>query len=411
MARIATTGFTILALSLSLCPAVLAQPAFTSLFSFPGADGAFTPRGSLVTDANGVLYGTTTYGGDHGFGAVFALATPQSPRDPWTESLIWSFAGGTGDGAYPFLTGMVIGPGSVLYGTTTSGGQSGLGTVFSLTPPAAPGGQWIENVLHSFAGGTDGATPQGSPVIDHRGVIFGTTVKGGSANQGTVFSLAPPASPGGAWNERILYRFPGGKRGGNPQAGVVIGTGGVLYGTTSGGGSVFSLAPPATHGGVWTETVLHAGGGSPTWLVIEDRGVLYGSTRYKAGTIFSLAPPSAPGGAWTWTTLYKFGSAGTLGVRPTGLALNTKTGALYGTTQYSTMSPAGHKNGAGIVFELHPPASGGRAWTFRLLHAFHNSDGANPLGPLTLDGQGETLYGTTSNGGIADLGTVYSMTP
>src|ERR1700733_10990555 len=74
-------------------------------------------------------------------------------------------------------------------------------------------------------------------IIGHGGVLYGTTEGGGTSNNGTVFSLTPPGPPGGVWTETVLYSFAGSPNdGANPEAGVVIGGGGVLYGTTAGGG-------------------------------------------------------------------------------------------------------------------------------------------------------------------------------
>jgi uncharacterized repeat protein (TIGR03803 family) len=129
----------------------------------------------------------------------------------------------------------------VLYGTTKAGGahascQAGCGIVYSLTPPSAPGGGWIETILYTFAGGTDSSHPSGGVIVGETGALFGTTTDGGTAGLGTVFSLTPPISPGGAWIETILHSFTGAD-GANPLAGVIIGPRGELYGTTSNGGT------------------------------------------------------------------------------------------------------------------------------------------------------------------------------
>jgi uncharacterized repeat protein (TIGR03803 family) len=88
---------------------------------------------------------------------------------------------------------VAIGDGGVLYGTTEAGGTASSGTVFSLTPPATPGGVWTETVLHSFIGGrTDGEGPRGRLTVDGTGLLYGTTYNGGADYQpGTVFSLTP----------------------------------------------------------------------------------------------------------------------------------------------------------------------------------------------------------------------------
>lgn len=141
----------------------------------------------------------------------------------------------------------MIGKGGVLY-RTTSGGA---GTVFKLRPPASPGGARTETVLHNFVYPSEGYNPLAG-VIGSGGVLYGTTQYGGTGcpdpSCGTVFSLTPPAAPGDAWTEATLYSFTGGSDGLYPRGGVVISKSGVLYGaTTSDGtwfaGTVYALKP------------------------------------------------------------------------------------------------------------------------------------------------------------------------
>jgi len=118
-------------------------------------------------------------------------------------STLYTFTGQNGDGASP--DGGVVGGNRALYGTTEFGGgstaclSSGCGAIFALEPPAAPGGAWTESILYNFAGGpTDGAYPN-AVAMGKDGVLYGTTSNGGLENDGVVFALEPPASPGGSW--------------------------------------------------------------------------------------------------------------------------------------------------------------------------------------------------------------------
>jgi hypothetical protein len=95
--------------------------------------------------------------------------------------------GGGSDGSNPRNGSLVIGSGGVLYGTTESGGTSGSGTVF-LTPPATPGGAWTETLLYNFTGSSDGSGPWANVIVGE-GVLLGTTLNGGTSGNGTVFSL------------------------------------------------------------------------------------------------------------------------------------------------------------------------------------------------------------------------------
>jgi uncharacterized repeat protein (TIGR03803 family) len=147
--------------------------------------------------------------------SAYGMAQAQPP----SLTPIYNFTG-TGDGANP-QSPVVVGEGGVLYGTTEFGGAHSAGTVFSMTPPASPGGAWTENVLYSFQSGTDGAYPNSRLVIGRGGVLYGTTNGGGNyfgtaRGNGTVFSLTPPASPGGQWTEAVIHIF-----GNTPNDGIV----------------------------------------------------------------------------------------------------------------------------------------------------------------------------------------------
>ena len=275
--------------------------------------------------------------------------------------------------------GVVIGSGGVLYGATEVGGTgtcfgvpSSCGTVYSLTPPGSPGGAWTETVLYNFAGGTDGGQPYASVAVGGGGVLYGTTAAGGTGacdgGCGTVFSLTPPASPGGPWTEAVLHSFTGGSDGTQPLASVAIDSGGVLYGTT-----------------------------------------IYGGTY---GTVFSVTPPLSPGGAWTEAVLHSFAGASDGSFPMAGVAIGRE-GVLYGTTTYGGISDYG------TVFELRPPSSTGGAWTERVLHSFAGIDRTDPQSGVVI-GNGDVLYGTTSDPRIDDVtcgpglvrcGKVYSLKP
>jgi uncharacterized repeat protein (TIGR03803 family) len=307
-----------------------------------------------------------------GDGTVFSLTPPASPGGAWAELVLHNFAGGSSDGANPYAGVMIgSGPSGhpVLYGTTFYGGTSAHGVVYLMTPPGPggtrPGGAWTETILHKFTGPPgDGANPHTEVTPGAGGVLYGTTYNGGTSNNGTVYQLTPP-SPGGAWTETVLYNFAGGPNdGANPHGDLVMGSGGVLYGTTLSGGSgfgtVFSLTPPASPGGKWTETVLYIFGGGTdaaeprAALVIGNGGVLYGTT-YNGGTsgqgtVFSLAPPgpggTPPGGAWTETVLHRF--TGADGADPEAALVMDSSGVLYGATYY------GGTSNLGTIFSLVP---------------------------------------------------------
>ncbi len=249
---------------------------------------------------------------------------------------LFNFPGGpNGYNGYPSGPPAIAGDG-VLYGATSSG------TVYALTPPATPAGAWSEQVLYTFTGGSDGLYP--SPlIIGAGGVLYGATEYGGSfggapcqgVNCGTVFSLTPPSSPGASWTKTIIYNFMGGGDGAFPLGPLAIGSGGVLYGTTSMGGSA-------------TGPVARAG--------------------FGCGTVFSLGPAFLlPGGAWTESVLYTFTTNET-GTHPHAGVVIGKDGVLYGTTEEAGPGVCG--SCGGTVFALYPPASAGAGWAKRTLPTF-----------------------------------------
>jgi uncharacterized repeat protein (TIGR03803 family) len=134
----------------------------------------------VVLDGAGNLYGGTFDGGDNGGGTVYEL----SPSgDSWTFTVLYSFPGGYG-GPYNKLT---LANGS-LYGATEGEAANGFGSVFKLTPGKTG---WTFTDLYDFLDGNDGAQPYGSVAVDSKGNVFGTTVIGGSTNQGVVFEITP----------------------------------------------------------------------------------------------------------------------------------------------------------------------------------------------------------------------------
>jgi len=403
-------------LSGKLCAAFLtcvAAPAstFTTLYSFAGLPNDGRDPSALVIGNGGVLYGICLDGGSSNQGAVFSLTPPASVGGAWTEDL-YSFPGGKG-GVEP--TGLSISSRQVLYGTTSYGGSAKFGTVFSLRPPSAPGGSWTERVLYNFAGVRDGGNP-GAGVVSSRGVIYGTTFAGGSDGEGTVFSLTPPATTGGSWTEAVIHNYsvPDGD---SPLGGVVAGNDGVLYGTAQAGGlggrgTLFSLTPPTSPGGSWTETILHAfsgtgsDGATPTGnLAIGQGSVLYGVAG-GGGLNYGLVYSLSPPASpgGSWTYTIIHAFNGTDGGLPQAGVVIGGSGKLYGTTL------GGGTSGDGVVFELTPPGSLVGSWTYRTLQRFSGSDGASPRAALVLGGAG-VLYGTTSGGGATNNGTVFSLAP
>jgi len=192
------------------------------LHSFTGesTDGS-DPKAGLIVDSAGNLYGTTFAGGSDGRGTVFRFDTKQN-----TEVVLYNFSGGA-DGGNP-LGGITRASDGTLYGTTANYGcchkRGDSGVVFSLNGTN-------QQVLYTFTGGVDGGMPSGDLVLSNN-VLYGTTRLGGPGHRGTAFSLCLADGL-----ETVLHGFTGKTDGGSPQAGLSMNAAGVLYGTTITGGS------------------------------------------------------------------------------------------------------------------------------------------------------------------------------
>lgn len=234
-----------------------------------------------------------------------------------------------------------------------------------------------------------------------------------------------PASAASQYS--TIYQFPGGAHGINPEAGVILGPDGSLFGTTDSdgidaGGVVFQLTPPAAGFQVWTQKLLrrfHDGtdGGYPLGLLLAASGDLYGVTMDEggtsngAGTVFSLTPPASGSATWTFVTLYRF-HGDYDGASPSGALISDATGTLSGTTILGGSGPG--LEGYGTAFSLSPPSAGSGRWTETVRHRFRSSpDGATPDGPL-LAGDGSVKFGVSTTGGTGicsdvGCGTAYRL--
>jgi len=383
--------------------AVPAAPSPTQsyrvLYNFTGAGDGASPTTGLVIDAAGNLYGTTSSGGLFGDGTVFKL-TPAGSG--WRFNRLYSFSGANGSG--PDST-LVIGPDGRLYGTTNGGGV-GDGVLFGLSPAGnilpSVFSNWMETLLYSFTGGSDGAQPGGSLVLDSSGNIYGNAAMGGANGHGTLYEF----SNGGI---QVLHAFPAFYDDGANPIGVVAGSDG-LYGITSGGGDHRSGALYTTAG---SYQILHSfmgtdPEGTPTSLAADQAGNLYGASSYSyvvctvpgppltvyGTSVYQLAPPSWNPAILTNIDFVPF--------TPVTSWVSTDTlGNVYGTTaNYGAQ-------GLGDVFEL------SCCWNYTDLHDFLGSpnDGAQPSAAApVVDAQGN-IYGTTSIGGAYGYGVVWEISP
>ncbi|MBW4696461.1 MAG: hypothetical protein KME03_00930 [Aphanocapsa lilacina HA4352-LM1] len=378
------------ALSLLIALQATARAQLATLYQFDGRGGS-SPYAGIVQGREGHLYGSATTGGAYGKGTLYRLSAAGEFK------VLHSFRGK--EGAHPVARPAITPDGS-LYGTTSAGGVAGRGTLYRKAPNGAL------TTLHSFES-DDGGNPFASLLLARDGHFYGTTSCVASPGLGTIFRLAAD----GRFKTLHTFKL---QEGSDPFTGLVEGSDGQLYGTTvydgpNNGGTVYRFSAAAGF------SMLHAfqdsdssTGTSPrAALMLAGDGHFYGTTvaggSYGLGTVFKLSPEGE------MTTLHSF--RGVDGSRPYGSLIQGKDGRLYGTTvnggKPSLMGGSAGKlsifeDGDGTLFAL---TLEGRLKT---LHVFGGEDGSHPVSTLVQGTDGH-LYGTTAHGGRSNQGTVFKF--
>jgi uncharacterized repeat protein (TIGR03803 family) len=296
-----------------------------NLYSFSGGNDGASPFSTLLAGPSGNFYGTTFQGGTNDNGTVFSVTS-----NGILNTLV-QFNGANGDLPY---AGLSAGPGGNLFGTTYQGGGIGFGTAFEMSTNGAL------STLYSFGGKGDGGLPYAGVVQGGDGNLYGTTFQGGLYGAGGVFR----ATTSGTLTNLVSFN---GTNGASAYGGLCQALDGSLYGTTylggaTGNGTVFRM----TTAGVLTNLYSFRGGadgGNPTaGLILGSDGNFYGTTTfggtYGEGTIFRLAPGGTP------ATLAAFD--GFDGANPLAPLTQGADGNVYGTTS------RGGASGQGVVFRL-----------------------------------------------------------
>ena len=358
--------------------------AYKKLVDFDLTNGA-NPNGNLVQASNGKLYGLTTNGGSSGSGVIFSF-DPSSSTYTKLKNL-----DGT-DGANPRGSLMQASNGK-LYGTTSGGGSSGAGVIFSYDPDTPA---YIK--LADFDN-TNGASPNGIFMQASNGMLYGTASSGGYSNSGVIFSY-DHNTPGYKKLVDIGYT-----NATSPSGSLAQSINGKLYGMTSAGGSsnngvIFSYDPSTS---TYTNLKdLDGANGNNFYgrssLIEATDGKLYGTTRQGGisgyGVIFSFDPSTS-----TYTKLIDF--VGINGSDPDGSLVQANDGKLYGTTLQ------GGSSGNGVIFSFDPITS---TYTYTNLNDSGYINGARPYGGLVQANDGK-LYGTTLLGGSINRGVIFSFDP
>jgi hypothetical protein len=404
-------SFLVMALALcallaTLATSAIAAPKYKVLHAFSGGNDGGGIYSGLLLDRRGNVYGTTIAGGAKGKGGTAFKLMPRA-NGTWAVAILYNFCSEPEcrDGGGPW-GGLIFDAAGNLYGTTEGGGGPyKYGTVFELTQGSEG---WKETILHRFGFNKYGCCPQSTLVMDNAGNLFGTA--------GPAFELSPGAD---GWKETVLHNFTGQHGDGfGAYTGVIMDAAGNLYGETAGGGTskgcgggcgtVYELQPTSDG---WKEHILHdfdTGGDNMAFpegpLMLDKAGNLYGTAgggTYADGAVYKLTLQSD--GRWKSTIIHSF-TGGANGQSVGGGVVMDQAGNLYGTT----IAGGSPNCQCGIAYKLTPVA--GDKWSFKVLHTFVGTDGAQPVGELILDGKGN-LYGNTITGGTGGYGVSFELTP
>ena len=368
-------------------------------FGDPGTPvGGRIPQGTLVQGSDGSFYGTTSQSGVNDAGTALKM-------DAFGNIILLHSFGNSktpNDGKSP-AAGLILAKNGVFYGTTTSGGAHGYGTVFKMTAAGKV------TTLYSFGG----ASPQAALIQGKDGNFYGTTANGGTNSYyGTVFKIDSKG------NYTLLYSFGASNTDGRyPQAALIQAKDGSFYGTTvkggaNGYGTVFKMTVSSETAKV---TILHSfddgtttnDGQNPTAALVQGTdGSFYGTTSKGGVNGFGIAfKMTISSGTANVTVLHAFGAPGSNdGETPRAALIQATDGSFYGTTSAGGANLDSNGTGYGTVFRM--DASG----NVTVIHSFGATvnDGQVPLAGL-VQAANHSLYGVCSQGGQGGGGQVFRI--
>jgi uncharacterized repeat protein (TIGR03803 family) len=341
-----------------------------------------------------------------GFAFALGLVMAAIPRDvaASSTSTIYSFGTIDPDGAVPkgsltYLNGLLFGR------TTTVTSGHGKGVIFHFDPNNVGSTYSID---HIFTGNPDGENPRHDAMTPFNGQLYGTTLEGGTHNNGIIFSIGQDGT-----GYQVLVSLHNSI--GDESHSCFVIANNILYGMTASGGAddegvIFSFDPaaptptptatptptPANFQTLYSFACIALGKEPHGRLTLDPNGTtLYGMTRKGGGRGFGVVFSIDTSGN-NYTVLHDFNGGDLDGATSDHGYVVQSGDRLYGMT-----TDGGHHSN-GVIFSLKTDGS-----SFRLLHEFGEThhDGKNPYGSLLLDG--DKLYGTTANGGDYDMGTVF----
>ena len=418
---------------------MLADGQVTSLVAFTGTSGAVRgaePVGSLVV-AGQDLYGVTAAGGAGGFGTVYKMTAAGG----WSLMAEFTGSGGLRPGASP-AGGLALHSDGLLYGTTEFGGAADLGTVFKISRTSTP----AMTVVRNFDDPA-GSQPVGNLSLDAAGQWWGVTAAGGNAGLGTVFKISPSgthtvvthltgqsgAAPG-AVPRTGLTPDTGGtwmgvtSAGGPGQAGMVFrvdaaGKYTALSGFSPALGSFPSGAPVIESAGSFLFPMAMGGSGGLGTLVRmgastaptvaasftpSSGGVPVGALASSGGQWFGVTSSDGASGRGTvFSYTPANGLALTASMTSTGGAMAE--GPLLVGSGQDLFGAAldGGLSGHGTLFRI--SSTGVRTRLLSFTGTGGSAPGRRPRGPLVL--AGAQYYGVTEEGGAANTGTLFRFSP
>ena len=375
--------------------AAIAAPGqtFTTLVNFDVTNGNSSARAALVQGTDGNFYGTTAGGGAYqAYGTIFKV----TPEGALTTLHSFCAEANCPDGSTPWA-GLIQATDGNLYGTTTQGGL-GSGTIFKITPAGR-----LTTLYSLGASPNDGSFPTGTLLQATDGNFYGTTKNGGIYGHGTVFRMTPAGELTTLVSLCSYYRC---FNASGPSPGLIQATNGLLYGTTNGGdgyaqaGTVFEMALDGAFSTLYDFTGAVDGYFPEAGLVQGSDGDLYGETDYggtkSSGNVYKLTLGGSLSNIYSFCSQPKCAD----GHGPLGTMIQAIDGDLYGTTT------SGGGNTGGTIFRL--TTSGSLTTLYSFCAQANCTDGGDPEAGLLQSTNGK-FYGTTTAGGTSNDGAIFSL--